>query len=96
MPHFTNTLMNSNETSKAAFSIPSILAVVAAIFSFKVGAFFGFVLAGVAILMGVIGVVLSLSPGKRGGIFSVIGVLGGAVGIVAAVIKAILWIASAG
>lgn len=88
--------MNSNETSKAAFSIPSILAVVAAIFSFKVGAFFGFVLAGVAILMGVIGVVLSLSPGKRGGIFSVIGVLGGAVGIVAAVIKAVMWIANAG
>lgn len=88
--------MNSNETSKAAFSIPSILAVVAAIFSFKVGAFFGFVLAGVAILMGVIGVVLSLSPGKRGGIFSVIGVLGGAVGIVAAVVKAIMWIANAG
>ena len=88
--------MNSNETSKAAFSIPSILAVVAAIFSFKVGAFFGFVLAGVAILMGVIGVVLSLSPGKRGGIFSVIGVLGGAVGIVAAVVKAVMWIANAG
>ena len=88
--------MNSNETSKAAFSIPSILAVVAAILSFKVGAFFGFVLAGVAILMGVIGVVLSLSPGKRGGIFSVIGVLGGAVGIVAAVIKAVMWIANAG
>ncbi len=88
--------MNSNETSKAAFSIPSILAVVAAIFSFKVGAFFGLVLAGIAILMGVIGVVLSLSPGKRGGIFSVIGVLGGAVGIVAAVAKAILWITNAG
>ena len=88
--------MNSNETSKAAFSIPSILAVVAAIFSFKVGAFFGLVLAGIAILMGVIGVVLSLSPGKRGGIFSVIGVLGGAVGIVAAVVKAILWITNAG
>ena len=88
--------MNSNDKSKAAFSIPSILAVVAAIFSFKVGAFFGFVLAGVAILMGVIGVVLSLSPGKRGGIFSVIGVLGGAVGIVAAVIKAVMWIANAG
>ena len=88
--------MNSNETSKAAFSIPSILAVVAAIFSFKVGAFFGFVLAGVAILMGVIGVVLSLSPGKRGGVFSVIGVLGGTIGIIAAVVKTILWIANAG
>ncbi len=88
--------MNSNDTTKAAFSIPSILALVAAIFSFKVGAFFGFVLAGIAILMGIIGVVLSLSPSKRGGIFSVIGVLGGVVGIVAAVVKGILWIANAG
>jgi hypothetical protein len=90
------TPMNSNEPSKAAFSIPSILAVVAAIFSFKVGAFFGFVLAGIAILMGIVGILLALSPGKRGGIFSVIGVLGGAVGIVAAVVKAILWLVHAG
>jgi hypothetical protein len=88
--------MNPNEPSKAAFSIPSILAVVAAIFSFKVGAFFGFVLAGIAILMGIVGILLALSPGKRGGIFSVIGVLGGAVGIVAAVVKAILWLVHAG
>ena len=88
--------MSTNNTSKAAFSIPSILAVVAAIFSFKVGAFFGFVLAGIAILMGIIGVLLSLSPGKRGGFFSVIGVLGGAIGIIAAVVKTILWIANAG
>ena len=88
--------MSSNETSKAAFSIPSILAVVAAIGSFKVGAFFGFVLAGSAMLLGIIGLLLSLSPTTRGGIFSVIGVLGGAIGIIAAVIKAIMWIANLG
>ena len=95
-PRFPNTRMSTNNTSKAAFSIPSILAVVAAIFSFKVGAFFGFVLAGIAILMGIIGVLLSLSPSKRGGVFSVIGVLGGAIGIIAAVVKTIFWIANAG
>ena len=95
-PRLPNTRMSTNNTSKAAFSIPSILAVVAAIFSFKVGAFFGFVLAGIAILMGIIGVLLALSPSKRGGVFSVIGVLGGAVGIVAAVVKAVMWMTNAG
>lgn len=84
--------MNSNDSSKAAFSIPSILSIVAAIFSFKVGAFFGLLLAGVAIVMGIIGVLLALSPGKRGGIFSVLGVGGGLIGIIAAVIKAIMWL----
>lgn len=88
--------MSTNPTSKAAFSIPSIIAVVAAIFSFKVGAFFGFVLAGIAILMGIIGVLLSLSPTTRGGIFSVIGVVGGAIGILAAVIKAVMWLGNLG
>ena len=84
--------MSSNQTTKAAFSIPSILALVAAIISFKVGAFFGFVLAGIAILMGIIGVLLSLLPSVRGGIFSMIGVIGGVAGIIAALIKAIMWI----
>jgi len=88
--------MNTSVKSKTAFSIPSIIAVVAAVFSFKAGAFLGFVLAGIAILMGVIGLLLSLSPGRRGGIFSVIGVVGGAVGIIAAVVKAIQWIAHVG
>lgn len=84
--------MNSSESSKAVFSIPSILAVLAAIFSFKAGAFFGLVLAGVAIVFGLIGVLLALSPSRRGGIFSLFGVVGGLVGIIAAVIKAVLWI----
>ncbi len=83
--------MNPNQNTKAAFSIPSIIAVVAAILSFKVGAFFGLVLAGIAIVAGILGVILSLSPNTRGGVFSLIGVLGGAVGIIAAIVKAITW-----
>lgn len=86
--------MNSNNTQKAAFSIPSIIAVIAAIFSFKMGAFFGLILAGVAILAGLFGILLSLSPAKRGGIFSIFGVIAGAIGVIAAVIKAIMWIFS--
>jgi hypothetical protein len=84
-------LMNSNDTSKAAFSIPSIIAVIAAILSFKAGAFFGLILAGIAILTGIIGILLSLSPKTRGGIFSSLGVVGGLIGIIAAVVKAVMW-----
>lgn len=86
--------MNTNGNSRAAFSIPSIIAVVAAILSFKMGAFFGLVLAGIAIVFGIIGVLLSLAPKTRGGIFSLFGVFAGAIGIIAAVIKAIMWIAN--
>ena len=84
--------MSSSGFQKATFSIPSIIAVIAAILSFKVGAFFGFVLAGVAILAGLIGILLSLSSAKRGGIVSILGVLGGVIGVIAAIIKAFMWI----
>ncbi len=83
--------MNSNGKSKAAFSIPSIIAIIAAVLSFKAGAFLGLILAGIAILTGVIGILLSLSPKTRGGIFSSIGLAGGLIGIIAAIIKAIMW-----
>jgi hypothetical protein len=73
--------------NKAAFSIPSILAVIAAIFSFKAGAALGFILAIAAIVLGVIGFLLALLPSVRGGIVSILGILAGAIGIVAAIIK---------
>ena len=72
---------------RAAFSIPSILAVIAAFFSFRMEAFGGFVLACVAIGFGLLGLLLSLSPSVRGGIISIIGVLAGLIGIIAAIIK---------
>ena len=75
--------------SKAAFSIPSIIAVVAAILSFKAAAIMGLILAGVAIAFGLLGVLLSLSPRTRGGLVSIFGILAGLVGIVAAIVKAI-------
>lgn len=87
-------IMSSNAPSKAAFSIPSIIAVIAAILSFKMGAFFGFILAVVAIIAGALGVILSLSPARRGGIVSVFGVFAGGIGIIAAVVKAISWLAN--
>lgn len=75
--------------SKAAFSIPSIIAVVAAILSFKAAAIMGLILAIVAIAFGLLGVLLSLSPRTRGGMVSIFGILAGLVGIIAAIVKAI-------
>lgn len=87
--------MDTRTTSRAAFSIPSIIAVLAAVFSFMVGAFFGLILAGVAIVSGAIGIVLSLAPGTRGGMASSFGVLAGVVGVIAAIVKAVMWVAGA-
>jgi len=81
--------MSTTSGKKASFSIASIIAVVAAIFSFKVGAIAGLFLAGVAIFFGIVGIVLALAPGIRGGFASILAVFAGAIGVVAAVIKAI-------
>ncbi len=77
---------------QASFSIASIIAVICAVGSFFANAFFGMVLAVIAIIAGLFGVLMALSPSVRGGIASTIAILAGGVGIVAAVIKAVIWI----
>ena len=77
---------------KAKFTIPSIIALVAAVLSFMTGAIAGLILAIIAICFGLLGVLLSFSSRRRGGIVSTLSLLAGFVGIVAAVIKAIAWI----
>jgi len=83
--------MSTTTGKKASFSISSIIAVVAAIFSFKVGAIAGLLLAGVAIFFGLIGLVMALSPNTRGGISSILAILAGGIGVIAAVIKAFIY-----
>lgn len=83
-----------SSTSRASFSIPSIIALLAAIGSFMNGAILGMVLAVVAIVFGILGVVLSLAPSRRGGIISTFGIGAGVIGIIAAVVKAVIWILS--
>lgn len=73
--------------NKAAFSIPSIIAVIAAFFSFRSGAGGGFFLALTAIFFGIIGMLLAFLPSVRGGIISLIGIIAGLIGIIAAIIK---------
>lgn len=78
------------EKPNASFTIASVIAVVAAVASFFQGATFGLLLALTAMVFGLIGVVLSLSAKKRGGIASATAILFGVLGIIAAVIKAML------
>lgn len=77
----------------AKFSIPSIIAIIAAIASFPVGALFGFILALVAVLFGVIGFLMSFSNRVRGGMVSTLAILGGVLGVIAAIVKGVAWLA---
>ena len=78
--------------SKAHFSIPSIIAIAAAIASLFVGALAGFILALVAIVFGLLGVAVSLSPSVRGGLVSIFSMILAAIGLFLAVVKAIAWV----
>ncbi len=81
--------MDGTQT-KPHFSIPSLIAIGAAIASFFVGALGGFILALIAIAFGVLGVLLSLAPSVRGGFISIFSMLIGAVAIIVAIIKAVI------
>lgn len=83
-------LSMDTRANKVSFSIPSIIAIVAAIWSFVAGPGFGFILALVAIVFGIIGVILSLSPTVRGGIISILSMAAGAIAIVVAIMKALM------
>lgn len=84
------------ETSKASFSISSIVAIIAAILSFKFGAILGLIMAAVAFIFGVLGIVLALVPNTRGGGLSIMAVILSFIGVIAAIIKAVMWFVSLG
>ena len=73
--------------SRPEFSAPAIVAVLCAVASFYFGAFLGMLLAIVAIIAGLVGVFMALSPRVRGGFVSVISIVAGVVGILAAIVK---------
>ena len=75
---------------KPHFSIPSVIAIVAAIASFFVSPSSGFLLAMVAIGFGVLGLLLSFAPSIRGGIVSMFSMILACIGIVVAIIKAFM------
>jgi len=73
------------------YSVASVLSIVCAIGSFMSGAILGLILAVVAIFLGSFGALLSLSPQRRGGFLSTFAMIAGAIGIIAALFKAIGW-----
>ncbi len=75
--------------NKPHFSIPSIIAIGAAIASLFVSAGAAFLLAIVAIVFGAFGLLLSFAPSIRGGVVSVFSLMLASVGIIIAIIKAI-------
>lgn len=76
--------------NKPHFSIPSIIAIGAAIACIFESAGTAFILAIVAIVFGVIGFLLALAPSVRGGALSFFSLILAAAGIVIAIVKAII------
>lgn len=73
--------------AEPAFSIPSIVAIICAIASFFVGPGLGMILAVAAIILGGIGLIAAFSPTIRGGMTSMLSIVAGVIGIVAALIR---------
>jgi len=80
-------LTRNRSDANPAFSIPSLLAVAAAVGSFMTGAFLGTFLAIAAIVLGLLGAMLAMSPRVRGGMMSLVAIGAGLLGIIAAVFK---------
>jgi hypothetical protein len=71
-------------------SLASILAIIAAIASFWVhSGILGFILAIVAIVLGVIGFLIAWIPGRRGGLLSLLAMLLGVIGAFCGILKAV-------
>jgi hypothetical protein len=75
-----------------SFSLPSILAIAAAIGSFFGGPVMQILLAIAAILLGAIGVLISISPAKRGGIMSMLSIVVGILAIIIAIVRGVFGI----
>ena len=85
--------MDNQTAVHPKFSIPSIIAIGCAIASFATGALAGFILALIAVAFGALGFLLSFSSSRRGGLVSTLAILGGVLGVIAAIVKAIAWAA---
>ena len=80
----------THPVTRAHFSIPAVVAIVAAVGSFMASPGLGFFLAILAILAGGIGFLVAFAPSVRGGMVSIISVFAGIIGILAAIVRLIL------
>ena len=85
----THFFMETLQT-KPHFSLPSLIAIGAAIASYFSSAGWAFMLALIAIACGLLGVVLSMAPSVRGGFISILSLIAGGIGILIAIIKVFL------
>jgi len=74
---------------KPKVATAAIIAIVAAICSFFSGAFWGLILAVVAVVAGGIGMLIAVSPRRRGGLLSLAAILLGVIALVRAVFVAL-------
>jgi hypothetical protein len=82
--------ITTRSESGASFSIPSIIAIIAAAASWFVDAGWSILLAILALIFGIIGVVMAISPAKRGGVLSIVAIGLAALAIVVSIIALIL------
>ena len=73
----------------ASFSIPSILAAVCLIATLFTNEALDLILSIAAIVLGLIGAVLALSPSVRGGIVSIVSILIGVVAVIVSILQLI-------
>lgn len=83
------TIQHTTRPAGAAFSIPSILALIAALASFVVSPGYQLLLSVTAAVLGAIGCVMALLPGVRGGIISMLSLVIGALGLLIAIVRLI-------
>ncbi len=86
--------LGTGPTVSPAMSGAAIVALVCALGSFFVGAGWGLLLAVIAIVAGLLGMVLSLSPRVRGGVTSFFAIIAGLIGILTAIVKIIVGVVS--
>lgn len=86
----TDNMQTAIAQHKPHFSIPSLIAVGAAIACFFVRPAAGFALAIVALFFGLIGLILSFAPSIRGGIVSFFSLILASFGIIFAIVKGLL------
>ena len=89
-PVTTRERLARHEPVEPSFSVPSLLAVVCAVASFAAGPGFGLFLALAAIVLGLVGAGLAMRRRVRGGVVSVISIVAGVIGIVAAGFKLLM------
>ena len=85
--------MEMQTKEQAKFSIPSIIGIICGIASFPTGALVGFILAVAALVFGGIGVLLAFSSRIRGGVISSLAVMAGLIGVIAAIVKGVAYLA---